>query len=250
MRSDAGEHRAVVTPEALTVVPFIARASDAAAARLAERASRRSYDRGEFLFRTGEPADRLFLVTAGRIAAIATSEQGTPLLFHVAGVGETPGHVDVLGGHAYSVSAQALSAVQVVVIPARACQELLATEPAAALAYATELSSIVRRLTSSMSDLVFLDLERRLARMLADAPATGDIVSLDMTQSELAARLGAARQSLNQSLSRLAERGLIVLEGPRVIRIVDRDAVAAFVAGELPTLPAGSRDPSTSRQRS
>jgi DNA-binding FadR family transcriptional regulator len=50
-----------------------------------------------------------------------------------------------------------------------------------------------------------------------------------MTQSELAARLGVTRQSVNRALVKLASRGLIVVEGGRPVRVLDRDVLTAFV---------------------
>lgn len=83
----------------------------------------------------------------------------------------------------------------------------------------------------SLADLVFLDLERRLARSLVEARSNGDLVHLAENQSDLGARLGATRQSVNQALGRLARRGLVSIESPRVIRILDRDAIGAFIDG-------------------
>ncbi|NMD46178.1 MAG: winged helix-turn-helix domain-containing protein [Propionibacterium sp.] len=89
-----------------------------------------------------------------------------------------------------------------------------------------------------MADLVFLDLERRLARSLIEDPA-GEVVHLAVNQSDLGARLGATRQSVNQALGRLARRGFVRVESPRVIRILDRDAIGTFIEG-LDGRPSGS----------
>lgn len=97
------------------------------------------------------------------------------------------------------------------------------------LNFATELTQIVDLLTGSVADLVFLDLERRLARFLIEAPSVGDRIHLSLTQSELAARLGVARQSLNRALAKLIERGFVASDSARVIRVLDRPAIDAFV---------------------
>lgn len=218
--------------QALLTVPFLARASPAALARLCEQARPCHYDRGDFLFHAGESAQRMYVAQTGRVAATLISPHGTQLLFHVAGPGEAPGHVDILDGGPYSSSAQALSTVTAVVVPGRACVELLENEPAVALQFARELVAIIRILDASMADLVFLDLEQRLARTLVAAPAVDGVVSMLMTQGELAARLGVARQSLNQAMGRLAARGWIRVDSPRRITIVDGPALAAFVTGD------------------
>ncbi len=97
------------------------------------------------------------------------------------------------------------------------------------LMHAHHLAEIVRMLTETMTDLVFLDLERRLARMLAESSVDGQLTDLRMTQSELAARLGVTRQSVNRALVKLASRGLVVVESGRPVRILDREVLTAFV---------------------
>lgn len=47
------------------------------------------------------------------------------------------------------------------------------------------------------------------------------------------------RQSVNQALGRLARRGFVRVESPRVIRILDRDAIGTFIEG-LDGRPSGS----------
>jgi CRP-like cAMP-binding protein len=97
------------------------------------------------------------------------------------------------------------------------------------LAVAAELAAMVRRLTGGTADLVFLDLPRRLAKLLlaeARREPTGLLrVELGMSQSGLAARLGVTRQSLNRALGGLVRRGWIrpedggyVLRDPAALR--------------------------------
>lgn len=115
--------------------------------------------------------------------------------------------------------------------PARDYLDLLSAEAPVALDFAREMTRIVKALNDSLADLVFLDLERRLARSLIEAGPVGELVHLAENQSDLGARLGATRQSVNQALRRLAQRGFVHMEAPRLIRIVDRDAISAFIEG-------------------
>ncbi len=232
---------------ALRAVPFLARASDDGLQRLADVSVLRRYERGEFLFRTGEPVDRIFVIQSGRVAATVSSPEGARLTFHVAEAGESAGHSSLLDPPGHQASAEALTRVTAVAIPAADCIDLLTAEPLVALDFARELAGIVRVLNESLADLVFLDLERRLARTLAAAPSVGDVVSLGVSQGELAARLGVARQSLNQALSRLAQRGLIAVETPRMIRILDRPALHLFVGDTLGGLAGPSAFPGHGR---
>lgn len=216
----------------LRTVSFLARASDDGLARLAAQSVLRKFERGSFLFRTGEPAERIYVIQHGRVAATVSSRDGAKLTFHIAEAGECAGFSALLDPQGHQASAHALTHVEAVVIPAAACLELISAEPWVGLDYARELTSVIRILNESMADLVFLDLERRLARTLVEAPSRDDMVWLPVSQGELAARLGSARQSLNQALARLAHRGFVRIEAPQRIRITDRAALVAFVADQ------------------
>lgn len=213
----------------LRMVPFLAPVSPAAMQRLIAASILRHVRRGDFLFHTGDEVTQIFVIATGRVAATLSSPGGTLLFFHVARAGETPGHNDLLLDSGYSASAQALSEVSVVAISRAVCVEVLESEPAALVEYARGLGRIISLLTASMADMVFLDLERRLARALdASAQTTG--YALGLTQSEWAAQLGVARQSLNQALAKLMSRGLVENAPGGGLRIRDHAALELFVA--------------------
>lgn len=226
----------------LRPAPSLARASADGLARLAAQSSWHRFERGEFLFRTGEPVSRIFLIASGRVAATVTSRTGAMLMFHVARDHELAGHVSVFEPGGHLAAAKALSDVTTVGIPAKGYLELLAAEPRVALDFARELAGIVKILNDSLADLVFLDLERRLARSLIEAlPGGGDVVHLAENQSDLGARLGVTRQSVNQALGRLTRRGFVRIESPRVIRILDREGIGGFIDGLDERTPLGLR---------
>jgi CRP/FNR family transcriptional regulator, cyclic AMP receptor protein len=215
----------------LRSAPTLTRASDAGLTRLAERCAVRRFSRGEFLFGVGEPVTRVLLITSGRVAAVLTSRAGSMLVFLVAQAGELAGHVSIFEPTGHLASAKAVSDGTVVSIPADAYLSLLSAEPMVALDFARELATIIRALNESVADLVFLDLERRLARNLIETAPGQDVVHLEVNQSDLGARLGATRQSVNQAFGRLARRGFVQIENPREIRILDRDGIGAFIEG-------------------
>ena len=230
----------MVTAVDLRAAPSLARASDDGLTRLAAQCSSRRFERGEFLFRADEPVSRIYLIGTGRVAATVTSATGMMLMFHIARAHELAGQVSIFEPATHLASAKALSDVTAITIPAKGYRELLASEASVAVDFARELVGIIKILNESIANLVFLDLERRLARSLIEASPVGELVHLAESQSDLGARLGATRQSVNQALGRLARRGLVRIENPRVIRILDRDGIGAFVDG-LDVRPSAAR---------
>jgi CRP-like cAMP-binding protein len=182
-------------------------------APLAGRAFLRRYAAGQVVFTEGEPSEHLYVVRSGRVRVLVESVHGDSVVFAVLGPGDTLGELSVIDGQARSASAEALGELQLVALPADDVRAALRADPALALAAAAALAATVRRLTGSTADLVFLDLPRRLAKLLlAEARADGSgplRVDPGMSQSGLAARLGVTRQSLNRALGGLARRGWV-----------------------------------------
>lgn len=194
-------------------------------ATLAASAFPRRLAKGQVLFVEGERSDHLYVVVSGRLKVLVGSPHGAELLLAVLSSGESLGELSILDGGPRSATAEALDAVELIAIPADSVRAVLAGSAGLSLAWAQDLALTARRLTGSTADLVFLDLPRRLAKLLVGAGE--DEVDLGMSQSEVAARLGVARQSLNRALSGFTRRGWIQVEGSTV-RLRDRVALARF----------------------
>jgi CRP-like cAMP-binding protein len=190
---------------------LFAQADTGSLTRLAARAYIRRFAAGQVLFTEGEPSEHLYVVHTGRVRVLVTSPRGDELTLSVLGPGDTMGELSIIDGAARSASAEAVAATELLTLPAADVRAAFEADPALLLAVAGELAAIVRRLTGGTADLVFLDLPRRLAKLIvAESRETksGTVhVEVGMSQSGLAARLGVTRQSLNRALSGLVRRG-------------------------------------------
>jgi CRP-like cAMP-binding protein len=210
---------------------LFANADDEQLRPLAERAYTRRLAAGQILFTEGEPSEHLYVVRSGRIRIGVSSPHGEQLILSVLGPGDTFGELSVIDGGARSATAEALDAVELLAVGAAEARQVLEREPVLLLAVAGELAATVRRLTGSAGDLVFLDLPRRLAKLLlgeASPGADGRLrAAIGMSQSGLAARLGVTRQSLNRALTGLVRRGWVATEGADVV-LLDPGALRRF----------------------
>jgi len=185
----------------------------------------RRISKGQVLFSEGERSDMLYVIVSGRVKVLVSSPRGEELVVVVLGPGEQLGELSVLDGTSRSASAVALDDVELLCVPGEALLAFLRKSPAASLALAQELAGRLRRMTIISADLVFLDLPRRLAKLLLAGAEGSGIQSL--VQSDVAAQLGVTRQSLNRSLQRLQERGWVAVHRTRV-EVLEPAALAAF----------------------
>ena len=89
----------------------------------------------------------------------------------------------------------------------------------------------LRRLTEATSDLVFLDLPRRVAKALLSQPRDGaGMIWPHLTQEQLAHHAAGTRQSVNAALRGFERRGWITVDG-RAVTVRQPEMLARFAGG-------------------
>jgi CRP-like cAMP-binding protein len=182
---------------------------------------------GQILFVQGDPSDHLVVVRSGRLQVLVSSDRGDDLVFTVVGPGDVLGELSMIDELPRSATVSALDPSVVLLLPAAAVRAALLRSPGALLTMSRQLAEQVRRLTGSAADLVFLDLPRRLAKLIVSRENGNHIADLGVNQTRLAAQLGTTRQSVNRALSNLVRRQWIDLDGGRVT-VRNEAALRAF----------------------
>jgi CRP/FNR family transcriptional regulator, cyclic AMP receptor protein len=202
----------------------------AALQQLAAHTAIRNCRRGQILFAEGDPGDSLIVVVSGSLKAYSTTEHGDEFLLAVVGPGETLGELALADGGLRSATVSALTEASVLRVPRDAVLELARSEAGLMDALMLALASVIRRLNGHAADLAFLDLPRRVGKLLLTqhGAAPDAAAGATLTQNEMAARVGASRQSVNAALQEFQRRGWIRLAG-REITVLDPAALARFV---------------------
>jgi len=191
----------------------------------------RTLRRGQVVCTAGDPGDTLIVVVSGQVKISVRSADGAELTLTVLGPGATIGEVSVADGGARSADVETLAESQLLFIPLATVQAVCSRVPAVAQALTSAIAASLRRLTETTSDLVFLDLPRRVAKLLLNQPRSDDgVVAQQLTQEEYARLLGSSRQSVNIALRAFERRGWIELRDRSVT--VRQPAALARFAGD------------------
>ncbi len=201
--------------------------------RIAESTRLRRYPRGQLVFSTGDPSDSLCVMVSGRMKVVVRSADGGELMLAVVERGGVIGELGVVDGGTRSADAETLDPVEVLVVPRESIIDLQRRFPAISTNLLTALAASFRRLTEATSDLVFLDLPRRVAKTLLEYPRdAAGVIDLGLNQQQLSQRVAGTRQSVNLALNGFERRGWIHLHG-RQITVEDPAALAQFAGEEL-----------------
>jgi CRP-like cAMP-binding protein len=215
----------------LRELPLLARLGDSDVRALAVDGRPRRFGAGEIIFREGDPGDSMHVVVEGEVRIGVLSGSGEEATFALFGRGECFGELALLDGRSRSANAVATKPTKTWLVTRTAFRKWLRERPDAASALLETLSLRLRRTNENLSDLMFLDLQQRLAKRLLEIahPVTpSGPLRASVTQAELGALLGVSRESVNKQLNALARAGLVRI-GRGSVTILDEAGVRAGV---------------------
>ena len=215
--------------EVLRQTHLLGSVPEADLAALAGASRMRAFRRGQVVCSNGDAGDTLILVISGRVKVAVRSADGGELTLAFVGPGGTLGEVSVADGGPRSADVETVEDTRLLLLPRDRLQDICARVPSAGTALASSVAATLRRLTEATSDLVFLDLPRRVAKVLLSQPRDGDgVIRPHLTQEQLAHQAAATRQSVNAALHGFERRGWITVDG-RAVTMRQPEMLARFV---------------------
>lgn len=181
---------------------------------------------GQIVSVPGAPADAVFVVRRGQIAATLHGPSRRGLLLATLGPGDLFGEIGVLSGQARLRRTQADSAGRLLRVPAPTFEAVLKATPGLERRMLRHLADMVGDVSDRLYEIAVHDVETRvrllLVRLLRRAGALQDGGRLDPAPSHarLSAQIGTNREAVSRALSALAKRGVIET-GRRVIVVRD-----------------------------
>jgi CRP-like cAMP-binding protein len=192
--------------------------SDPARRRMAAAGAIVHLDPEETLFERGDAGDAAYVVLEGEVEAVASIEDGRSMRLASFGPGAIVGELAALDGEPRSASVRATRRAEILRIPRDAVLDALSADPTAALELMKTLARRLRTADVALAVQAWGGLTEKLSRLLVSEAGAGGLVA--MTQSEMARRLGVARENVNRRLRSWAEEGIVetTKAGVRVLR--------------------------------
>jgi CRP/FNR family cyclic AMP-dependent transcriptional regulator len=201
---------------------------------LAGHARRQSFDIGEPIFHVGAPGQSMMVILNGTVRVSLPGPRGKGVILADLPPGELLGEVALLDGKERSADATALTKCELVVLERRDVVAFLEKRPDVCLKLLELMCARLRKSDQRMSDIAFLELSVRLAKVLLDrigsSSRAGAKPKLSLSQTELAGMIHATRENVNRCLRQWQRQGIVDLD-ERWIVILKRevlDAIAGY----------------------
>jgi len=221
-------------PRFLGVLPLFSDLAPPELERLAEGCHLRRVERGDMVFRMGEPCDSFHVVVTGQVKLFVLSPTGQEKVIELIAPGHSFAEALMFLGKPYVVNAQTLADSLLLTVHRRAVMDELQRDPRFALRM---LAGLSRRLHGLVHDVQAYALQNGVQRVIGyllrdQAPGEGTsgevlTVSLPVSKATLASRLSLTPEYFSRVLRELEEARLIEVDR-RDIRILDVQRLAAY----------------------
>ncbi len=206
---------------------------------LAKHAIEVPIQKGQFIFREGDPADWFHFVKRGNVKCVKSSPEGKDVTLKVLMPGDLfCCEASALAGESHPGCAQAMGEGTIVKIHRKAMLEVIQRHPETAINIINYLSLRLRESQDSAKAFALHRAEQRIASILVNLAkrsgiqeTTGIKISVHLTHQDLADMAGLTKETTSRILSRLKKdqllsgsgRQMMVLDLPRLQQMAPYD---------------------------
>ena len=203
----------------LRQIPLFATLGSEDLSHVAAMTVERHYERGDIILLEGDKGGALHYVREGVVKVFKTSAGGND--------------VPALDGGSNPASAAAMEPSVVYVIRRTELLKLIATRPEVAGAVVQTLASALRHLVALVEDLSLRHVTARVAKILLEQEASFQEEQhiYHLTQQEMAALAGTAREVVGRALKALEVAGAIEMRQGGAV-VLNRERLRMLVSGE------------------
>ena len=222
-----------IESEILRQIPLFAQLNDEDLAQVAALTVERHYERGDLILLEGDTGGALHYVRSGLLKVFKTSVTGKEQVLRLIAAGHTFNDVPALDGGPNPASAAALEPCEIYLIRRAALLQLISTRPEVAAAVVQTLARALRHLVGLVEDLSLRHVAARVARILLEREAASQQGQqpYHLTQQEMAALAGTAREVVGRALKEFEVAGAIEMRQGRVV-ILNRERLSLLAGGE------------------
>src|SRR5436309_4084685 len=225
----AGEPMPPDAFEVLRSVPLFRQVPEDDLRALARLVRERTHPRGSLILTQGDPGEALFLIRSGQVKVSVLSEDGREVILSVLGSGSFFGEMALVDDEPRSAHVIAMEDTSVLQLRREDFRSRLRSSPELSIALLRELSRRLRRADDTITSLMLLDVNGRVAHLLLklareEGGDAGARITRRLTHASIGQMVGASRETVSRTMRTLVVRNVIAVER-REIRLLDLPAL-------------------------
>lgn len=188
--------------------------------------------RGAFAFKTGERADRFYIIHSGRIKIYQNTPEGREQILYIYNPGDYVGGLNLITSLSYLYMGQALEDCRILAVSRQAFDKHMRNNPGilrSILAKSFDrirwAEDLISRLYASNADIKAAALLLTLKDDFGKTGPEGTVLHLTINREEMGSYAGLTRETMTRKLSEFREAGYIEWIDPQTIIIKDVDAL-------------------------
>lgn len=185
-----------------------------------------SYEKGEVLYRAGEEADTLYILSQGKVRIWRLGENGKEQLLRILEPGDFTGETALFQEALHEDYASAMTEASICTQRREDFRTLLLKYPSISLKVLEEFSSRLGESEKRATRFATERVESRLAHHLLDLlPEGKEEITLPMSRKDLASYLGTTPETISRKLLELEAGGYIRQLSSRKLRILNQEGL-------------------------
>jgi CRP/FNR family transcriptional regulator len=227
----------MLDPKLIRRIPRFSGLSDAAEQWLRERATLRSYGKGETIFLEGDPCTYFYMLLQGEVKVFKVLESGRELILDFFHKGESFGEVALVDGSELPANALALEDASVLLLARKDYLHLLERYPEVARSIIRDLTLRMHALRRRVEVLGEMGVQSRIANLLQiygrqfgrETPE-GLLIPIHLNRNEVASMVCARIETVIRIMSRWQKERLVVTV-PEGFLVHDAEALHSMAVG-------------------
>lgn len=205
-------------------------------AKITSGIHRKSYKKGEIIFKEGDIADRLYLINSGKIKIYNYTKEGNEQILYLLTEGDFTGDSNLFNKGQHKFSAEALVDTNICILTKDAFDEIIRNNPDIALQIMQLVYEKVTVLEDSVQRLGNKDIESRIAGLLISfikdfgKPIDKRVfLDIPLSREDMANQIGSSRETVSRKLQALQNEGIITLDGNKRIIIENLERLEELI---------------------
>lgn len=183
----------------------------------------------EYVFTPDEPSDAVYLLKQGRVRISRLSDTGKHFTLVILEPGDIFGESALFGDEPRKNFAEALDDAYICAIDKKEFEKIVMRNPTVTLKLARIVEHRLEEAQEQMENLVFYDVQKRLARLLLKLgdihgkfSERGIFIDLRLTHEDMASLIGSTRETTSKILNEFKSHGYIDMVRRHVVLLDQR----------------------------